>query len=245
MFQAVSRYLGESVFAVTKNQDALAQNQRELAQGIVNRTDQLANLSMEGMGLLLQRADAHAALNADRYMQTRTSLNAMINAGNHAAAQIQQIPRETFDLFYSQLMPRQDARQPHVHNPGVIPNAPPAPRHAPLEAAYGGAALVARAAPPPAPNVMDAPLPPDGGLLTVYNTDRSMVPVVAPDAGMVPPATGGLAAVYTAAAAGGQQGGAAVPQDNTPTDPYGTGAMVPRAPRTLARLDDDDSMMQG
>jgi hypothetical protein len=227
MFQAVSRYLGDSVYQITKNQDALAQNQRELAQGIVNRTDQLANLSMEGMGLLLQRADAQAALNADRFLQTRTALNDMMNAGNNIAAQIQHMPRETFDLFYSQLMPRQDGRQPHIHQPGRIPNAPPPPHQGALEQAYGGAAIVPRAPAPPPPSVMDAPIASDGGLMTVYTTDRSVVPV-----------TGGLTAVY----AQNQQGGAAMPQDSTPTDPYGSGAMVPRAPRTLARVDDDDSM---
>lgn len=243
MFQAVSRYLGDSVFQITRNQDALAQNQRELAQGIVNRTDQLANLSMEGMGLLLQRADAQAALNADRFMQTRTALNDMMNAGNNISARIQHMPRETFDLFYSQLMPRQDTRQPHIHQPGIIPNAPPPPQQAALEQAYGGAALVPRATAPPQPSVLDAPIASDGGLMTVYNTDRSMVPVSAPDTGMVTygdrsvaPGTGGLTAIY---ANQNQQGGAAVPQDNTPTDPYGSGAMVPRAARTLARVDDD------
>lgn len=226
MFQAVSRYLGDSVFQITKNQDALAQNQRELAQGIVNRTDQLANLSMEGMGLLLQRADAQAALNADRFMQTRTALNDMMNAGNNIAAQIQHMPRETFDLFYSQLMPRQDTRQPHIHQPGIIPNAPPPPQQSALEQAYGGAALVPlvpRATAPPPPSVLDAPLPSDGGLMTVYNTDRSVVPA----------APGDLTSVYAAA------NQPAVPQDNTAADPYGSGAMVPRADRTLTRVDGD------
>lgn len=169
MFEALARYLTQSVNQVTGNQ-------RTLAQGI-GRTIEQGDATQEGLYALVQQAQSQASLNAEQFLQMRTGLNQVVAAGNTLAGLVQSLPERTFDHFYDQLMPRQDGRQPNVHRPGIIPNAPPAPHHGALEAQYG--ALVP-AQPRPAPSATDAavPTPPFPGQEAVQ--ENNLVAVYAP-----------------------------------------------------------------
>lgn len=143
----------------------------------------------------------------------------MAQAGNNLTQMMRGLPQETFRHFYNQMMPN-GPRQPHVHNPGTIPNLPRPPRHAALDAAYGGAALTTRAQPPPQPTAQDMVV---------------AAPPPFPGQVQAPPAQG-LVALYNPGAGSGQSDAGGALQDTTPADPYGDGAMVRAAPRTLTRI---------